>query len=356
MKHHIRSCVRALALAGVILCPAPRAAAAEPVKGRVLVLDNERTLTGDIERLDDQYRIKRLVGETWVPVGKALRLCATMEEAYEYLRARANLRDPDERLRLADWCRQHGLKDQALAEVEEAAELKPGDAQITRTLAHLRGLKARAPPPPVVAAEAPALPRVEVTAETVGQFASKVQPILMNACVSCHCAGRGGSFQLTRTTGPGLSNRAAVENNLAMVLAQVNPRDVRTSKFLVKAVSIHGPGMTQAPLKGRQAAAFKHLEAWVARALESNPHLAEGPAPAEPARPAADVVRGGIGWGEDRAARAAVPGPVAATPPQPPPGGPAGKEAPKKPSDPLDPDAFNKEFHPERKGPPGEKK
>lgn len=342
MKTLIGSCVFALALAGVMLCPGRRAAA-DPAKGRVLILDNERTLTGDIERLDDQYRIKRLVGETWVPVAKALRLCATMEEAYEYLRARANLRDPDERMRLADWCRQHGLREQALAEVEEAAKLKPGDARISRTLAHLRGLKEKASAPVAAGPAAPALPRVEVTAETVGQFAARVQPILMNACVSCHCAGRGGSFQLTRTTGPGLSNRAATESNLAMVLSQVNPRDARTSKLLVKAVSIHGAGMTQAPLKGKQAAAFRHLEAWVARALETNPHLAEAPPPAATAAAQPAATARGLGWGEDRAAKPAAP--VAAP-----------KEEPKKPADPLDPEAFNRQFHPQRQAPPGEKK
>ena len=103
------------------------------------MLDNERTLTGDIEQVGDQYRIKRLVGETWVPVNKALRLCGSLEEAYGYLSSRANLRDPDERIRLAEWCRQHAMKDEALKEVEAAAE---GSSPTTRAsggwLNHLR--------------------------------------------------------------------------------------------------------------------------------------------------------------------------------------------------------------------------
>src|SRR5262245_61471732 len=91
--------------------PEPR-----PAKGRVLILDNEHTLTGDIEQVGDQYRVKRLVGETWVPLGKVLRLCASLEDAHRYLQGRANLNDPDERLRLADWCRQHGLREEAYEE------------------------------------------------------------------------------------------------------------------------------------------------------------------------------------------------------------------------------------------------
>src|SRR5262249_15571656 len=76
--------------------------AAKPV-GKVLVLENERTLEGDIEQQGTQYRIRRSVGETWVPAEKVLKLCQNREEAYHLLRSRANLTDPDERLRLAQW-------------------------------------------------------------------------------------------------------------------------------------------------------------------------------------------------------------------------------------------------------------
>src|SRR5688572_15141370 len=89
-------------------------------RGRVLVLDNERTLEGDVVREGDRYRVRRSVGETWVPADKALALCATYEEAHTYLQGRANLGDPDERLRLARWCQLRGLREQALKEATEA--------------------------------------------------------------------------------------------------------------------------------------------------------------------------------------------------------------------------------------------
>lgn len=355
MKTLFRSLCCAGAVAGALLGLASFAWAAEPTvgsspgasTGRVLVLDNERTLTGDIEQVGDEYRIKRLLGETRVPVAKALRLCASLEEAHHYLASRANLRDPDERLRLADWCRQHGLKAQAVAEVEAANELKPNDARIGRMLRHLRDLQARAEAPrPPAQPEAPALPRVDVSADTLGQFATRIQPILMNACVSCHSAGRGGSFQLTRAAA-GLANRKAVEHNLAMVLTQLNTRDLRASRLLIKAVSLHGPGMSQAPLKGKQAPAYRHLEQWVVRAMENNPHLIDLPAVSTTAAvppPGVERSRPGMGWGEDRATQPPVR--VASVPPGP----TVGKEAPKRSADPLDPDTFNREFHPGRKG------
>ena len=64
---------------------------------------------------------------------------------------------------------------------------------------------------------------MDVTAESLGLFASRVQPILMNACANCHTAGRGGSFQLTRTYNSSLSNRRALDQNLAVALAERQP-------------------------------------------------------------------------------------------------------------------------------------
>ena len=49
-------------------------------------------------------------------------LCGSLEEAYQFLRKRANLNDPDERLRLAEWCRQHDLREQASPMLNRATE------------------------------------------------------------------------------------------------------------------------------------------------------------------------------------------------------------------------------------------
>ena len=46
-------------------------AALPAVTGKVLVLENERTLEGDIERIGDQYRVRRAIGETWLPSDRA---------------------------------------------------------------------------------------------------------------------------------------------------------------------------------------------------------------------------------------------------------------------------------------------
>jgi hypothetical protein len=314
----------------------------------VLVLENERTLTGDIERVGEQYRVKRLVGETWVPADNALRLCASLEEAHTYLQGRANLADPDERLRLAEWCRQHGLREQAREEAKAAAALRPNDERIHRLLTHLEHGKVRATPSGPPPAEK-SLPRVEVTAESLGLYASKVQPILMNACASCHTAGRGGNFQLTRIYGSGSASRRSLEQNLAATLAQVDARQPGLSKLLLKAVSIHGPGMAQAPLKGRSAPAYRTLERWVTETLAANPQLAQTLPPADLSAGGSVPATRAVGeWGTEQRPGEKAPPPVAPKPAEAAKAPPSA--APKaEGKDPVDPDGFNQTFHPGRK-------
>jgi hypothetical protein len=318
--------------------PPPAGEPAAPATGKVLVLDNERTLEGDVERVGEQYRVRRTVGETWVPGERVLRLCPDAVSAYAFLRGRANLRDPDERLRLAQWCRQHGLRDQALAEVEAAVKLRPDHPESRNLLAHLR--QAAAPRPaegPKAAARAPAppVPTADLTAEALGVFATKVQPILMNACAGCHTTGRGGAFELTRAYEFDTSGRRTVQQNLAAVLGQVNLREPQVSPLLTKAVSVHGP-MAQAPLKGRQATAYRTLEDWVKLTAANNPQPQDRPA------------------GEPPAARAPAESKDGSAAPLPEPGTPGMKPAdpdpapkrPAQPADPFDPSVFNREMHP----------
>jgi hypothetical protein len=171
--------------------------------GKVLVLDNERTLEGDIERVGDQYCVRRPVGELLVRAENALRLCETREEAYAFLRARSNLRDPDEHLRLARWCHLQGLHRQAFEEATAAVALRPEHPESRRLLNSLQHVtpanSSRQPIKGPQEGERTTDPQVpELSTESLSLFVSRVQPILMNACASCHATGRGGSFKFAR--------------------------------------------------------------------------------------------------------------------------------------------------------------
>jgi hypothetical protein len=329
---------------------------AEPAdKGHVLLLANERVLEGEIERVGNQYRVRRSLGETWVPADKVTRLCPDLDAALAFLRARANLNDPDERLRLARWCHLYGLKIQAIDEVQAAVKLRPEHRESRRLLDHLQQTAAQGEPSPSATppdAATPSAP-VDLSADAIAQFCNRVQPILMNACASCHATGRGGSFKLTRVHDEQTLSRKTVQQNLTAVLGQVNAQRPLGSALLTKSVTAHGD-LVQAPLKGRQAVPYRTLEEWVRRTIESNPQMQDqAAAPAESAPPAETP------FAEDRSPRTTpAPAPLPSMPPITPAVAPtprptetpaAKPETPAAPVDPFDPVQFNRERHPDRK-------
>jgi hypothetical protein len=175
----------------------------------------------------------------------------------------------------------------------------------------------------------------------------------MNACATCHAGGKGGEFKLARVYDDVSLNRKSVQQNLAAVLAEVNVGEPQTSRLLTKAVSVHG-SMEKAPLAGRQAVAFHTLEDWVKRTLADNPQLHERIAGAtvSPAAPLAPAPASAFAEGRaepvkiEETAKVASPAPSALVA-APAASAPAPKTA-ADPADPYSPDAFNRQFHPER--------
>jgi hypothetical protein len=194
---------------------------------------------------------------------------------------------------------------------------------------------------------------MEINAEAMGQFISRVQPVLMNACASCHVSGNAGSFQLVRALEGGMVNRHATQVNLQAVLAQINREHWEESPLLAKAVTVHGQA-GQPPLKSRQAPPFRNLEDWVRGAVARSPQRSDPASPAVVAAPAAEPNR----FPESVMAKAeALPGPVVsaarpATPPEESKIAPAAASTPPAPPatpvDPFDPLIFNRQMHPQR--------
>lgn len=255
-----------------------------PNTGTVLLLASERILQGEIERIGQQYRIRRGRSEVWIPAEKNVILCADVKEALDRMKSRANLADADERLRLARWCQLNNLRDEALAEGKCALEMRPAHAEtrlLVETLERAFTVKVAAPaqkPAPKAAPPVHNSKAIDVNGDALTMFTQKVQPILMNACASCHTDGRGGEFQLVRTSEAG--TRGATQKNLATVLAQLNMEKPPLSPLLIKSVSAHGENPA-APIKSQQSVPYRTLTEWIDRTLASNPHLRERWTPTE---------------------------------------------------------------------------
>jgi hypothetical protein len=267
-----------------------------------------------------------------------------MSDAYAFLRGRANLDDPDERIRLANWCHTHGLREQALEEVKAAAQLAPDHKEAKRLWQCLQ----QTPTTHAAAAvetESTLAPPMEVTAKSMSQFATHIQPILMNACAQCHAGGQGGTFKLVRTFEHGSLAPKTTQQNLTAVLSQLNLEQPRSSPLLMKAVSVHG-SLTQAPLSGRQMAAYQAMEDWVKLTLANQQAAHEQPVPASPETPAKPT--------KPSASKTEKPPVEKVSAPPKTEGGDSAlsdEQSPKEkePADPFDPAIFNRQMHPDRK-------
>ena len=249
-------------------------------QGKVAILANDRILQGDIELVGKQYRIRRSIGESWLPADQVRCLCGTLEEAFAYLLAQANLNDGDERLRLARWCHLHGLKQHAADEAAAAVRLRPDHVESQRLLKGMqRSLNSDLPSEQSKEESEPeTMPNLPYNASSLGLFVNKVQPILMNACARCHACGKGGAFKLARVYDEGgLGNRRTTQQNLMATLAQLNRERPSSSPLLSYALTLHG-NADMPPLPARTAPAYRTLEEWVQQALAGLPRTtAAGP-------------------------------------------------------------------------------
>ncbi len=252
---------------------------------RVLILQNEAIFQGRIEKLATHYSIRTENGETQIPIAKALRLCENLDEAFEFLRGRANPRDPQERLRLARWCAQYQLWEQARAETDEALRLQPRYLEAQSFQQWLKN-QADANPPsakPQSSAEdkprfaddngsalaiTPPNPELSYSAETLQVFSQKIQPLLFNSCATsgCHGGNRGGGFDLLRPSGPSQMTSSLTRQNLARTLAWIDRDDPSASPLLRKAVEKHGEAK-KAPIPGADAPPYRTLEAWALKTV-----------------------------------------------------------------------------------------
>ena len=245
-------------------------------EGKVLVLKNEHAISGVIRREGNQYRIERKGGELLLPADKALHLCVGWEDALGFMRSRANLQDPDERVRLAKWCHLHGLNQFAVEEAKAALQMQPRNSRAMQLLKIAeRTIEQNNSPEANSKAKKPGRPtltHIDLDSESMTLFVTKIQPILMNTCVRCHCGDKGGSFRLQRNYGLGNSGQRATQYNMALVMQQIHAGKPELSPLLIKAQSRHHQTVLQSPLK-RDSVAYQTLESWVHGSLQRNPHL-----------------------------------------------------------------------------------
>ena len=273
----------------------------------VLLLSNGQVRHGEILKDANGYFVKQKFGTTQYPKRSVERTFRSLREAYEYKKSLCPEQDADERMKLASWCIEQKLMDEAKAELAAVQELSPENRQAKAILATLSrtdalppgsvdpsvaraGVDVETPPPADLSltklreefarnpqtAGMPAIFDLDVplAVRRYGEFARNVHPILQKRCAKCHNENTPGEFQMIQTrTSRDLANSLVLQANLEATLRIVDRDDLARSPILTASGMVHDGTGGKPVLGGPQTAEYRALAAWVTslKAAESAP-------------------------------------------------------------------------------------
>ena len=369
----------------------------------VLVFRNGRVIEGQITETDTHYVVVRPVGKIEVPKGEIERVAKDLDDAYRQKVHRLNDRDPDEHLRLAEWCLKVNLQAQAIEQLERAVDLAPDRGRAQALLDSLRRTQPRktqatkdnapearrpanAPASPnapkkttkpadmrqpaqgqsdkdselvpvqnaAQAARTKAAAQVQLAPSLVSTFTLRVQPLLVRSCAAagCHDASHAGTLALDRSLP---TTARATQQNLRTVLSLIDSNEPENSPLVLQSLLPHGGSQRSAFALGARDPSYATLLDWVKAAAgkpsrqprsawpqSTDPASAAEQSPDDPTpdeAPRRPVVRTARSEPETTAADAPQPA-APSRPVKPPP-----RDA-YEPVDPFDPEIFNRQFSP----------
>jgi hypothetical protein len=301
----------------------PRPASDGPERAVILLSNgNFKIHEGTIVEEKDDYVLKHRSGTIRVPRRDVEEFFPTLEALYAYKADQIARRDPDEHMKLAQWCITQNLHAQAEEQLKAVLTFSPGNR---RALGMLQNLQAaaereqRADDRVVrTGMEEAAAPRSEVSVIdrirsfsgpvtkpvifdlTEGQavrryqeFGQTIHPLLQNACAKCHDENSGRNFQVIRAqVNKDLRNELLVQTNLEAVLGLVDRNSPERSELLVNAIMPHGPDRKPV-IADTNAPEYRALWAWVENLrVSGNASAVSAPAPpgAAPAAPGTPAV------------------------------------------------------------------
>ncbi len=306
--------------------PAPSPSPSGPPT--VILLSSGKILQGELSEGDAGYILKQKLGP--IPLAKrdVEGSFHSLREVYAYKRDRLAQGDPDEHMKLAQWCLSQGLKPEAKEQLAAVLALVEDHPTATAMIAKLDASAERSArtDPDIVRSSVdvvtpdrpdeidPALLRgarrnvalgspvvfdlpPPLAARRFQEFATFVHPELQRRCASCHHEQSDRKFQLlqgktARAQADGLLQRT----NLDAVLKFVDPRNPAKSELLVNAAMPHG-GAKQAIYSGPNQPGYRILATWVnaLRTAAKGPEVASDPVGGAEQTAATPPVGGGFG-------------------------------------------------------------
>ncbi|WZO97649.1 hypothetical protein EP7_004691 [Isosphaeraceae bacterium EP7] len=292
---------------------APSSAAA-PTEA-VVLLTNGLVHRGVLSEDDSGYSLRVRGGTLAFRRRDVERHFPSMQKLYEYKSSLVPHEDPDEVMKLAQWCLHQGLDAEAGENLEAVLAVAPDHSKALAMLTNLRSQAAvrsrkqgqgAAPAPldmdlkrteALVPGDAPepinqqqirrGLQRMGVTDVPVvldlppvqavrqaSDFNQYVHKEMQRLCVGCHNEKYAGSFQMIQVKlGRDYRNPEISRQNLDAAISLVNPDNLSQSPLLSNTLLPHGPNKKPI-LRGPNDPTYRLLSSWV---MNMQPHRTADP-------------------------------------------------------------------------------
>lgn len=316
--------------------PSPQALSpASSTDSAWLLLSDGRLLPGKIEESELGYTLKWKGGTIPFRKSQVEKVFGSLEEVYQYKADQLPERDPDEQIKLAQWCMTNKLNRQAKTHLQAAAAMTKNDPQVTAMLTMVESQEERAAAresaiaqatirhatvrdPDLMQAKAeiaepaqlplrrrgmptPGLPRIfdlptAMAVKRANEFDRFVHPVLQKYCAQCHNEQYPGEFQLIQIKTKRDRTQEVARVNLDATLRFVDQDSPADSKLLAATLRPHGNSPRKRPIfLGANDPAYQYLSNWVNSLRSSG-----GSDPAKQGRFALDEGASGDAFAADR--------------------------------------------------------
>lgn len=238
---------------------------------RVIVTTLGRLVEGRISYSAGGYVVDVKGGSFLVPFQLVKFTADSRHDAYVRYRELIPEETAGNHVQLAKWCLNYSLIKDAEHELKQALfldESRQDAAQLLAAIERKRQQGTLGEAGVTVSKREPAIKQAVslqgLSPDSVKEYSSAIQPILMNNCAKagCHHSNAKNDFQLQYVRTTGFGNRIASSENLAEVIAQLNPQEPQQSPLLVKARTNHGEARNTLLFSPHGKKILARLEQW----------------------------------------------------------------------------------------------
>ena len=280
----------------------------------VLLLHGGHVVEGEVSKVEEVYHVKTDTGEIRISANRVELVFDGFEDVYCWKRSLIRVGCHSDHVELARWCLKYDLLDLAQRELVAAELAEPGTAMVDylqRRLTSKRNVNTSETPRPFTPLpEAKPVPETtpqadcdetetisletldqatsSISPNSMAQFASTIQPILLNNCATggCHVGAGDEKMKLYRSGLAGKAGRRTTQRNLYAVLEWLNTEQPDFSPLLTVPLRPHGktaPAMIEGHKEEYQRLvywAFQISREQKAKVVMKNPYMDRAVKPA----------------------------------------------------------------------------